>query len=246
MTTMMTILAIVIAVLLDRWTATATEGHILTRSRSVNWLNVYIVKMNGYISNLGLTQSYLVMLALFAPLCIILILAKLLFTLVFGAIGGVLFAAFVLFYFLGNDHAAKNKSEFVVAHERSFGILFWFALLGPIGSLLYWFLVATSQVKSADEQLDSGFYAALDWIHAIIAWVPVRITGFVYALVGNFTAGFNAWLHAMRLPRMPSSELLNNCGNASIDASIADDSQNLVYRAFIAWVILSVLIVVFK
>ncbi len=45
---------------------------------------------------------------------------------------------------------------------------------------------------------------------------------------------------------MPGSDFLNSCGGASVDVAVAEDSDNLVERAFIAWVILSIIILLVK
>lgn len=243
---MTTVLAIMIAVIMDRWAQHIPGGEVILRSRSVNWLKNYTNKMSGMINNVGFKQSYLLALCLWLPLCLAYLILKIIIVLLMGVSGAVLFAAIVLFYLLGNNQTEQHKSEFVTAHERSFAILFWFAALGNIGALTYWFLVVLTQTKQVSEETNEEFYIAIDWLHAVAAWIPARITGFIYALVGNFTAGFNSWLTAMRTPTMQSSEFLADCGQASVDAAIANDGVNLVNRAFIAWVVLSILIVVFK
>jgi AmpE protein len=239
------VLAIMIAVMIDRWVQYIPGGQYILRWRTTNWLNYYTTKIMVLLTNYGVTQGYLVIVLLFLPLVLILLLLKLILVLLFGGIGNLLFVTVPLLYFIGNREIEPGDSEFVVAHERSFGILFWFALLGPYGALMYWYFVAMQRTAIA-EQPNAESLAALNMLHAIAAWIPARITGFVYVLVGNFTAGFNCWMARMRTPSMQSSQFLADCGNAAVDASIAEDGKNLVVRAFIAWVVLSILIVVFK
>jgi len=236
-------IAIVIAVMIDRWVQYIPGGKIILQWRSINWLSVYVDKGMSLIANTGVTQGYLIIAALFAPLVLALLLLQLILVLLFGGIGKLLFVTLPLLYFLGNREIEGNESEFIVAHESSFGILFWFALLGPIGALMYWFIVALQKTNVTNNQ---EVYKAFNFLHALAAWIPARITGFIYALVGNFTAGFNCWLTRMRIPTMQSSQLIQDCGEASVDASIIDDDKNLVTRAFIAWVVISILIVICK
>lgn len=243
---MQMVLALIVAVVVEFWSQLSSGGKALDRFRSVSWLKTYTAKIDDLIAKAGINQGYFIVLIQFVPLVIATIALYLLTGLILGYIGKFLFVTAALIYFLGNTKIDQHTSEYVIAHERSFGVLFWFALLGMPGALMYWFLVASKQQSDDPLAQSADTNAALTRLHAIAAWVPVRITGFIYALVGNFTAGFNCWLGCMRNPSMPGSELLQECGLASIDKNVVDDHTNLVTRAFIAWVVLSVLIVVFK
>lgn len=232
-------LAIIVAVMVERWTRYIPGGQIIARVRSANWLDLYLAKMGELIGKLGVKQSYMVFFFLLLPLVLLVFIAKIVFSHLLGKIiGSLLVATLLLLYFIGNKEVEANSSDFVTAHEANFGILFWFAIFGPVGGLFYWFIVAVKQLKSLSED------STISLIHALAAWVPARITGFVYALVGNFTLGFNQWLTCMRATSMPSSEFLETCGRAALDSSSADEQTNLIDRAFIAWVAISILIVI--
>jgi membrane protein required for beta-lactamase induction len=239
------ILAIILAVITDQWTEQATGQQIIDRCRSANWLKSYLSKVMTAIGNMGVTQGYLIAFILLAPLLLgVLLVQQLMMHLLTKMLGSLLFAVFSLFYFLGNKESKRSYSDFVVAHERSFGVLFWFAVLGPVGALTYWFLVASTQSDLVSEQNNASLSAALNRMHAIAAWIPARLTGFLYALLGNFAAGFGCWLSCMRNVSMQSSEVLDQCGKAATDSSVGDEESKLVYRASISWVVLSVLIVI--
>lgn len=241
------IAAILLAVIVDRYAQYSQRGQLLLSMRSATWLNYYLSKCLSYLEKIRINNPYLIILTVFLPLCIGLLLLKLLFGLLFGSIGALLFFTLALFYFLGNRSVGSQTSELVVAHETSFGVLFWFALLGatgPTGALLYWFLVISN--NCAVVKHDSSLHAAFTRLHALAAWIPARITGFIYALVGNFGPGFRCWVNCMCTPAKSSSEVLLECGQAAIDTTTVDDDARLAARAFIAWVVLSILIVVFK
>lgn len=178
------------------------------------------------------------------PLCIALFLVKLLFGLMLGSLGNLIFIAITLFYFLGfrqNDN--EHTSVFVITHEQSFGVLFWFAILGPTGALIYWFLVLAQQTSIMQESSNDYLLQGLKLLHALAAWIPTRITAFLYALVGNFDPGFKTWMVSMRNPKLPSSQVLESCGFASAAATTDGDNERLVTRTFVAWVVLIILIV---
>lgn len=240
---MTAIIAILVAVMVDRYAQYAPSGQALLRMRPTAWLNIYLFKGLNFLEKVGIKNNYLILLSIFLPLSISLLLLKLLFGLLFGSIGALLFLCLALFYFLGNRDVAHNSSELVTSHESSFGVLFWFAVLGPTGALLYWFLVASNSASFSNH---AGLHATLSRLHGWAAWIPARITGFIYALVGNFGPGCRCLINSVCTPSKPSSQVLQECGHAALDTTTVDDESSLVARAFIAWVVVCILIVAFK
>lgn len=73
----------------------------------------------------------------------------------------------------------------VAAHERWFGVIFWFIILGPLGALWYR-LACVLRDKSIRRGEEDGFKEAALMLHHILAWIPVRLTLVGYALAGSF------------------------------------------------------------
>jgi len=73
----------------------------------------------------------------------------------------------------------------VAAHERWFGVIFWFVVLGPLGALWYR-LACILRDKCIRRNEADAFRDAALMMHHILAWVPVRLTLLSYALVGSF------------------------------------------------------------
>lgn len=242
---MATIVAIVLAVLVDRYVQHMPAGQAITRMRSTSWLNLYLAKCITILDKLGIKQNYLILLSIILPLCIVLFIVKLFAGILLGGVGTLLFVLITLVYFLGNREVEQD-SAFVTMHETSFGVLFWFAILGPTGALLYWFLVASENTAIMQDPNNARLRDAVSKVHALAAWIPARVTGFLYVLVGNFTPGFSCWLKCMHNPSLQSSQVLEDCGAAAVDTKTDGDSVRLVERTFVAWVVLIVLIVVFK
>lgn len=76
------------------------------------------------------------------------------------------------------------------AHERFFGVVFWFVLLGPLGALLYR-VVGRLQLEKNEE--GAGFALAARRLHQILSWVPARLAALTYALSGSFVDGMQHW-----------------------------------------------------
>jgi membrane protein required for beta-lactamase induction len=73
----------------------------------------------------------------------------------------------------------------VAAHERWFGVIFWFVILGPLGALWYR-LACVLRDKCIDRGQQDTFREAAFMMHHILAWIPVRLTLLSYALAGSF------------------------------------------------------------
>ncbi|WP_127475967.1 regulatory signaling modulator protein AmpE [Sulfurivermis fontis] len=76
------------------------------------------------------------------------------------------------------------------ANERFFGVVLWFILLGPVGALLYRVAVLVRRGSASEA---SGFAAAAQRLHQILAWLPARLTALAYALSGSFVDAMHYW-----------------------------------------------------
>jgi membrane protein required for beta-lactamase induction len=79
----------------------------------------------------------------------------------------------------------------VSAHERWFGVIFWYILLGPLGALWYRLacLLRDQCIRQSEED---AFKDAALMMHHILAWIPVRLTLLSYGLVGSFADALEA------------------------------------------------------
>ncbi|MBU6421025.1 MAG: regulatory signaling modulator protein AmpE [Gammaproteobacteria bacterium] len=74
---------------------------------------------------------------------------------------------------------------FSEANERLFGILFWFALLGPAGAVLYRSTDFLRRLPPA-EQRSGEFIQAVARLHGVLAWIPAHLAALGYGLAGSF------------------------------------------------------------
>ncbi|MDH3714166.1 MAG: regulatory signaling modulator protein AmpE [Gammaproteobacteria bacterium] len=68
------------------------------------------------------------------------------------------------------------------AHDEYFAVLFWFAILGPVGAVLYRFTRLIAQLDSAHENLRP----AAEHLLGVLGWPSTRLAAFGFALMGNF------------------------------------------------------------
>jgi membrane protein required for beta-lactamase induction len=91
------------------------------------------------------------------------------------------------------------EAIFVQADNRLFGVVFWFALLGPFGALLFRFgdllrREALLRAARADASDDAAALAAVcQRVHGLLAWAPSRLLALTYGLAGSFEESFTGW-----------------------------------------------------
>ena len=90
------------------------------------------------------------------------------------------------------DHRSLLGALFIQSHERLFGTLWWFFAAGPAGAVLYR-LASRLPVLITDADSPAARSAAL--LHAVLAWLPVRLTSVLYGLAGSMDDAVTAWNH---------------------------------------------------
>jgi AmpE protein len=101
------------------------------------------------------------------------------------------------------------------ANNRIFGVVFWFAVLGPVGAWLfrvldlmrrravhYYIDLSGDQFATQSLQSSPVVIAALK-LHHFFAWIPSRLLMIGYAMAGNYEGAVSAW----RNPPAVSAEL---------------------------------------
>ncbi len=117
------------------------------------------------------------------------------------------------------DSAVQDNDDFCngITYETFQSIvpaLFWFLVLGPAGALL---TVLTGQyLEQLDE--DEADTSVADQLQYWLEWIPARLSGFIFALLGDFGHGARASIAAL----------------ADIDEPVAvgltDTMRNAIYR----------------
>ncbi len=87
-----------------------------------------------------------------------------------------------------------TEGMFVAANERLFGVLFWFALLGPIGAVLFRLSSQFRMWAGEGEKSEAAARLAASAlrVHNAIAWLPAQLMAASFALMGNFAAAMKS------------------------------------------------------
>jgi membrane protein required for beta-lactamase induction len=133
------------------------------------------------------------------------------------------------------------------ANSRVFAIVFWFALLGPVGAVMYRVITlaasaagSASLVKAARQSLD------------ILDWLPVRLLTFLFALGGHFVQVLTIWRKNVMLGAASNEALLEECGHAALggdeqklgqDGALERNAINLLDRSFVIMLVVMLVLV---
>ena len=94
---------------------------------------------------------------------------------------------------------AVSEAIFVQANNRIFGIVLWFAVLGPVGAWLFRVseLIRRRTAFEADRNPDDKVIheasQLLQQIHGVLSWLPARLVAIGYALAGSFEDAIADW-----------------------------------------------------
>lgn len=83
-----------------------------------------------------------------------------------------------------NESRSLLGDIFIQAHERMFAVLLWFFVLGPLGAVAYRMVAGLPRVLAETNCGERAVEAAVR-VHGILAWLPARVTGLLYALAGS-------------------------------------------------------------
>jgi AmpE protein len=152
---------------------------------------------------------------------------------------------------LGADAAGRRRpglssvgeAVFVAANNRSFGALFWFAILGPCGALAFRVAdlmrrEALQRAGRADAPDSARVIGDLcERLYGAIAFLPACMLALSYGLAGNFGESFRGWRSSLAAESEHFFEagdrLLVHAGRGALDAAWdeARDEPERAHRA---------------
>lgn len=158
--------------------------------------------------------------------------------------------------------AGLVESSFAAALSRQFGVLFWFAVLGPVGAVGYR-LVQLLARSGAFAECVGASQPRFERAALVLDWAPAHLLAFSVALVSDFDATLRAWrdYHANQGRRYFTLDLgfLAVIARAGVDADVIAedgddgrvgdplaelaDSRLLLRRVLFGWIALIAIVV---
>lgn len=110
----------------------------------------------------------------------------------------------------------------VASNGRVFGVVFWYAVLGVGGALLYRLVALMAAQPNAGEPAKTSLL--------VLDWAPVRLITLIFALAGNFTKVMAVWLKKAAQGLVSGDTMLVECGVAGVGedlSAVPDDGKIL-------------------
>lgn len=133
------------------------------------------------------------------------------------------------------------------AGDYLFCVVFWFALLGPLGAVLYR-AGDTIAVRAAVDRPGSLYARIALRLRLVMAWLPLHLLAVTYAVAGNFDETMRdvrkVWSEASQhfldrgnavLERAARGALRGVAGRGSDEVEMMHAAVDLIWRSIIIW-----------
>ena len=129
------------------------------------------------------------------------------------------------------------QSTMNIMIERLFGVIFWFAVLGPVGAILY----RLSQQLMMDYSTDPLLSKSCERMLNLLNWLPERFLTISFAITGHFEGALAAYHENKETDRTQQYLLIDICRGA-LEGNEYDDKaaylnafRGLILRSLIFW-----------
>lgn len=226
--------------------------NLANRFQSSMIFEPYLYQVEIALDRLSIHRAVLRVVFILAVFLIAIALVHFILAKIFFGAFGFLFSIVVLLFCFGDLHFSVEKSPSQIldqAVHHLFSILFWFLILGPVGAVLYVLNDAIYRHRFSPEISDlSGK------IQQVLDWIPVRLLGFCFALIGHFSMVIHYWMAKVLSPIDDNELFLAGCFDHACQAEVAvlKDEQltseyliKLIYRALVLWMVVLALVIIF-
>ena len=156
------------------------------------------------------------------------------------------------------------EAAFTAGLRRVFGVVLWFAVLGPVGALLYRLTQLLAYTPTHAQALPAAQQSLAQKFARLLDWLPAHLIALALAIASDFDAVLKAWhgyhaAHAKGYWNMDCG-FLGAIARASVDADVEagdghavdttdalvelDDAMTLIRRVLIVWLALLAVIVI--
>ncbi len=169
----------------------------------------------------------------------------------------------------GREQIASVTIEQLVthSHRQTFGVLFWFCLLGPSGAVIF---RLASILSMRWREASPEFSRVASSIFHALNWMPARLTALTYAVVGNFEDAIFCWRSQAHSWLDPEEGIILAAGAGAMgiklgqsltvlgqvserseigvgedpDAEQIESANGMIWRGLVVWLVLALLVMV--
>jgi len=220
--------------------------HCRSSDYRFDWMTPYYQFLQARIPAIQETNPYVALAIIVVPLLLIAGLLTTLIAQVLGLLGSYVFSVLVLWFFLDARDAAKVPYEpntpaniFTQSYREVFVLLFWFFLLKVPGVILY---ISVSELRKylSDNSAESSelLLTTSTKVLAVLDWVPQRLLGLTFAMVGNFSLVFKDWAQGLTSGLDQESANVVRWGEDAIadaDTPVPTASEQALVSSSVVW-----------
>ena len=205
----------------------------------LQWLELYFHWIVNKVEYVTEGHAGIGLLILLLPIIIV---GILFFTLVYHLLGPIVYALvnLVLVWLCFDGRNQMSRDLLIISYERLFAVIFWFVIFGPGGLILYTTVIALRNYLLRTNHDNLLLYTLR--LKAVLDWMPVRLLGLSYGLVGHFSSVSKLWQSHLQTGENDSHLVVEyGCAALGVHESALNNMQpeivNLVNRALILWVL---------
>jgi AmpE protein len=143
-----------------------------------------------------------------------------------------------------NDSNQDSKQLISYSYQAYYAPLIWFFLLGPVAALAYRIIY----YQVAQLQQSSSQYAAWNYCLMVFDWLPVRLTGLIFLLAGDFIKGLDKLKSYLFELDTPAADVINEiaCAAVSDDTADPDDRPDALvnYRKLVERGLITLMVII--
>lgn len=156
------------------------------------------------------------------------------------------------------------EAAFTAGLRRVFGVVFWFAVLGPVGALLYRLTQLLAYTPAHAQALPAAQQSLAQKFARLLDWLPAHLIALALAIASDFDAVLKTWrgYHAAHGKGYWCLDcgFLGAIARASVDADVEagdghavdktdalvelDDAMTLIRRVLIVWLAVIAVVVI--
>lgn len=223
----------------------------------LNWIEPYYRWMVQRIEIITKGHFVLAYIILILPLLLIVSIVFALTYHLLGIIGYFILNLVFVWYCLDARDLKKEPYQnikptdlFILTYQNLFAVIFWYALFGPFGLAIYLF-VTELRIYLHESNKHKKLRETSLLVQGIIDWVPLRLLGLSFALVGHFAVVFKVLMKDLFSGISLDRKLLMTWGKAALQLTASqkkspsiftDEIIGLIHRALLVWLVVLALL----
>ena len=232
--------------------------------RQFDWFAIYYQKLRRFDQILPGWSGFAGILLIILPLVALFSVLSVLVYHWFGELVYYLLNLVVIWYCLDgrllqlSDVKSMTPSQLLaISYVRIFAIIFWYIILGVVGVVVYICIVNLRSVLEHKNQVNASeehLLSAITKVEGVFDWLPLRLMGITYALVGQFGASFQLWCKQFFTGFEHTREQAAECGlvasglTEAVSEPLTEETvrqiESLISRSLFVWLVVVALYVI--